>query len=245
MQATNSQYTYITERPAQLMSPSSRLMVSSYFFSFPSFSFLSSLFISSFLLIFLFLFLFLLDIIVTTYNIVGLEFASNARVPSPLYTIVWKRFDNCFLFSSCSLFDLFLIFFCSFFVLMRCFCCFCCFFVFLFFWLLCLSFVYPLFILCFNLLINYNRVVLDEAHLIKNRSTQQTQAAWGLRASSKWCLTGTPIQNKVSLPLLFFILLPVFYILLPTFAFLLLHSVPSSFCSFLLSSSFVYLFTDR
>ena len=140
----------------------------------------------------------------TTYNIVGLEFASNARVPSPLYTIVWKRFDNCFLFSFCSLFVLFL-FLCV--ILLFLLSLFLCLFVFLAsLFIFCLSFVY----LLFNLLINYNRVVLDEAHLIKNRSTQQTQAAWGLRASSKWCLTGTPIQNKVSLPLLFFILLPVF-----------------------------------
>lgn len=41
------------------------------------------------------------------------------------------------------------------------------------------------------------RVVLDEAHTIKNHTTKAAQACFAMseRAHSKWCLTGTPIQN--------------------------------------------------
>ncbi|KAJ3548305.1 hypothetical protein NM208_g1071 [Fusarium decemcellulare] len=41
------------------------------------------------------------------------------------------------------------------------------------------------------------RVVLDEAHCIRNDSTQRTKAANELRSSRRWCLTGTPIQNSL------------------------------------------------
>ncbi|KAF9009274.1 hypothetical protein BDZ89DRAFT_1229328 [Hymenopellis radicata] len=41
------------------------------------------------------------------------------------------------------------------------------------------------------------RVVLDEAHNIKNRSTKAAEACFGLEARFKWCLTGTPMQNDV------------------------------------------------
>ncbi|KAI9662396.1 MAG: hypothetical protein M1821_008563 [Bathelium mastoideum] len=45
--------------------------------------------------------------------------------------------------------------------------------------------------------INWFRIVLDEAHDIRNRSTKQFQAIASLSAKHRWCLTGTPIQNTL------------------------------------------------
>jgi DNA repair protein RAD16 len=41
------------------------------------------------------------------------------------------------------------------------------------------------------------RVILDEAHNIKERSTNAAKAAFALQAQYKWCLSGTPLQNRV------------------------------------------------
>ncbi|DAZ99009.1 TPA: hypothetical protein N0F65_011264 [Lagenidium giganteum] len=41
------------------------------------------------------------------------------------------------------------------------------------------------------------RVILDEAHSIKNRSTGWFRACSALDATYRWCLTGTPIQNSL------------------------------------------------
>ncbi|OGM50785.1 putative helicase [Aspergillus bombycis] len=41
------------------------------------------------------------------------------------------------------------------------------------------------------------RVVLDEAHMIRRRSTTFHRAVVELRAKSRWCLSGTPIQNSL------------------------------------------------
>ncbi|KAK3491228.1 SNF2 family N-terminal domain-containing protein [Neurospora hispaniola] len=44
---------------------------------------------------------------------------------------------------------------------------------------------------------DWYRVVLDEAHWIRNPPSQQFRAATSLSTSRRWCLTGTPIQNKL------------------------------------------------
>lgn len=43
----------------------------------------------------------------------------------------------------------------------------------------------------------WSRVVLDEAHRIKGRTNSTAQAAYALQSGFKWCLTGTPLQNRV------------------------------------------------
>lgn len=42
------------------------------------------------------------------------------------------------------------------------------------------------------------RVVLDEAHMIRRRSTTFNRAVVELTAKSRWCLSGTPIQNSLA-----------------------------------------------
>ena len=45
--------------------------------------------------------------------------------------------------------------------------------------------------------VNWLRVVLDEAHKIRSRKTRVFKACNALQAKSRWCLTGTPVQNRL------------------------------------------------
>ncbi|KAA8548778.1 hypothetical protein F0562_000462 [Nyssa sinensis] len=45
--------------------------------------------------------------------------------------------------------------------------------------------------------IEWYRVVLDEAHIIKSSKTLGAQAAFTLSSHCRWCLTGTPLQNNL------------------------------------------------
>lgn len=41
------------------------------------------------------------------------------------------------------------------------------------------------------------RIILDEAHTIREQRALQSQAIYSLEAQRRWCLTGTPIQNRL------------------------------------------------
>ncbi|CAD2217209.1 DNA repair protein RAD16 [Angomonas deanei] len=45
--------------------------------------------------------------------------------------------------------------------------------------------------------IRWARIILDEAHRIKGRTTNTARSAFALEAEYRWCLTGTPLQNRV------------------------------------------------
>lgn len=45
--------------------------------------------------------------------------------------------------------------------------------------------------------VDFYRLVLDEAHTIKNRQAKTSKACYNIRAGRRWALTGTPIVNKL------------------------------------------------
>lgn len=45
--------------------------------------------------------------------------------------------------------------------------------------------------------VSWFRIILDEAHVVKDRSTSTAKAVFNLISLNKWCLTGTPLQNRV------------------------------------------------
>lgn len=44
--------------------------------------------------------------------------------------------------------------------------------------------------------IAFNRIILDEAHVIRNPKSGVSQAVCRLRSVRRWAVTGTPVQNK-------------------------------------------------
>ncbi|KAG5940837.1 hypothetical protein E4U59_002181 [Claviceps monticola] len=45
--------------------------------------------------------------------------------------------------------------------------------------------------------IKFHRIILDEAHCIKTRSTMTAKACFALQTEYRWCLSGTPLQNRI------------------------------------------------
>ncbi|PFH46796.1 hypothetical protein AMATHDRAFT_7394 [Amanita thiersii Skay4041] len=46
--------------------------------------------------------------------------------------------------------------------------------------------------------VEFYRIVLDEAHMIRNKGTRASRAVTDLQATCRWCLTGTPIINSLA-----------------------------------------------
>ncbi len=43
----------------------------------------------------------------------------------------------------------------------------------------------------------FHRAILDEAHSIKTRTTMTAKACFALKVTYRWCLSGTPLQNRI------------------------------------------------
>lgn len=45
--------------------------------------------------------------------------------------------------------------------------------------------------------LHFHRIILDEAHSIKTRSSMTAKACFALKTDYRWCLSGTPLQNRI------------------------------------------------
>ena len=45
--------------------------------------------------------------------------------------------------------------------------------------------------------LTFHRIILDEAHSIKQRTASVAKACFALQGTYKWCLSGTPVQNRI------------------------------------------------
>jgi hypothetical protein len=45
--------------------------------------------------------------------------------------------------------------------------------------------------------LRWDRIILDEAHKIKARTSNTAKAVYSLQSLNKWCLSGTPLQNRI------------------------------------------------
>ncbi|KAI9483185.1 MAG: SNF2 family N-terminal domain-containing protein [Benjaminiella poitrasii] len=45
--------------------------------------------------------------------------------------------------------------------------------------------------------VKFHRIILDEAHTIKNKQTLSARGCCQVEATYRWCMTATPIQNKI------------------------------------------------
>lgn len=61
-------------------------------------------------------------------------------------------------------------------------------------------------------MIKWNRIILDEAHYIRNSRSKQSRSCFLLTGTSRWAVTATPVQNSVNdvFPLVKFLQVPFF-----------------------------------